>query len=87
MQAWCHFRNFERSFKLEIGIVCENCKKIKVVFRAKHDECFYRTPSCGCDSAAVAAAAAAAAAAAVRGEVAGILEKSHKVEKNWKNSI
>ena len=33
-----------------------------------------RTPSCVCDSAAVAAA--------VRGEVAGILEKSHKVEKN-----
>ena len=48
-------------------------------------ECLERTPSCGCDSAAVAAAAAAAAA--VRGEVAGILEKSHKVEKNWKNSI
>ena len=43
---------------------------------------FYRTPSCGCDS--VAAAAAAAVAAAVRGEAAGILEKSHKVEKNWK---
>ena len=41
-----------------------------------------RTPSCGCDSAAVAAAAAAAAA--VRGEAAGILEKSHKVEKIWK---
>ena len=39
-----------------------------------------RTPSCGCDSAAVAAAAAAA----VRGEAAGILEKSHKVEKIWK---
>jgi len=32
----------------------------------------------------VAAAAATAAAAAVRGEVAGILEKSHKIEKNWK---
>ena len=43
-----------------------------------------RTPSCGCDSAAVATAAAAAVAAAVRGEAAGILEKSHKVEKNWK---
>jgi hypothetical protein len=41
----------------------------------------HRTPSFDCDSAAVAAAAT------VRGEVAGILEKSHKVEKNWKNSI
>ena len=43
------------------------------------------TPSCGHDSAAscgtTAAAAAAAVAAAVRGETAGILEKSHKVIK------
>jgi hypothetical protein len=44
----------------------------------------YRTPNCGCDSAAVAAAAAAAAAAAIRLEAAGILTKSHKVKKNWK---
>ena len=40
-----------------------------------------RTPSCGHDSAASCGTTAAAAAAAVRGETAGILEKSHKVIK------
>ena len=41
-----------------------------------------RAPSCGCGSAA--SCKATAAAAAVRGETADILEKSHKVKKNWK---
>ena len=43
---------------------------------------FDRIPSCGCGS--VASCGATAVAAAVKGETAGILEKSHKVNKNWK---
>ena len=43
-----------------------------------------RTPTCGCDSAAVAAAVATAAAAAVRRETAAIFG-IHKIEnKNQK---
>ena len=40
---------------------------------AHYDKGGDRTPNCGCGSAV-----------AVRGETAGILEKSHKVKKNWK---
>ena len=35
-----------------------------------------RAPVCGCDVAAIAAAA--------RDQIAGILEKSQRVKKNWK---